>query len=205
MRKWIAALTCVCASACAHGGISTPDIYVENEEDNAAKPDFDEQGGWSTIYMVLIDPAFSDVDQLAIRQGFESWENLVPVQFSYWVASCSESVAGQICVHKSNTQLPIDAGHFAGIFGWTSWNNANADITMYITVEPYGQSVFTWTVKHEVGHALCEVHHPGKHIMNPSYQSDVVSITADDANQYLNCRGFPLLPEDAGLIENDAE
>jgi hypothetical protein len=207
MRGWLAlvALTSACASACAHGGITTPDFYVENESDSVAKPDFNEYGGWSTIYMVLIDPAFSDADDLAIKQGFDSWANAVPVQFTYWVASCNESVAGQICVHKSPTQLLIDdAGQFGGILGSTSWSNANADINMHITVEPYGQDVFTWTVKHEAGHAMCEIHHPGHHIMNPYLLLSVESITADDANQYLNCRSFSLLPEDAGLIQ-DAE
>lgn len=178
------------------------------EGDNASLSTFDPKDGWATSYMVLIDPTFGSQDQEVLIQAIGVWQAAVPVQFSVWMSACTTAAPGQICIHNGADYA--DGGgpgeNIPNIWGYTQWTTDHADIYMYLTYSSYwGTSNipdgFWETTLHEMGHAQGLVHHTGYYVMDPCGNCGPMpfTLTADDANQWLSLRGYPTLPEDAGL------
>jgi hypothetical protein len=170
------------AEADIDGGVDNNDanvVMLPPPSDNQAYSTFDDKNGWATDYMVLIDPTLQPDDQSTLLFALSDWASAVSVHFSTWVSVCDKAVAGQICIHSGADFPPgTGPGEAPGITGYT-YN----------------------TALHELGHAMGLVHHTGPYIMNPCVNCSGVpsQLTADDADQWLMLRGYPLLPANASL------
>lgn len=191
-------------------GISVADAGPLNATtvDSVPLSTFSPENGWATDYMVLIDPTFGSQDQEVIIQALGVWMSAVPVRFSIWVSPCDTSASGQICIHNGADWT--DGGgpgqDIANVLGYTAWSNDQADVYIYCTYSTYWGTddipdAFWEVVLHEVGHAQGLIHHTGYYVMDPCANCGPMpfTLTADDANQWLTLRGFPTIPEDAGL------
>ncbi len=157
-------------------------------------------GGIGDAYVVHVDPAFRQDEQVDIVTALDSWESAVPVHFNVEVGPCSGIHGGMICIHASNRaeiasrQTQPDGTGVGLTLRESTWGHVVDGGEVFLdvpTIEASYGGDFQRIAGHEIGHAMQLEHDASGNLMAAMATEDAPAPTCTDSAEWYEARGRP--------------